>query len=394
MSMSENDVQGIKQTLSEVNSQLQEQAQRAQHDRQMAENNKAQVDELLTKQNELQANLQGAEQELAALKQQGGAPAKPQSFGRQFVEGEKFQSFAQETSPRGRVDMTFNAAVHDITYEQNGDALVMPTRVPGIVAGPERRLTIRDLLTAGRMDGNVLEHVQETGFSNNADAVKEGDKKPQSDIEFELKTTSAKVIAHYMKASRQVLSDASQLASYIDGRLLYGLAYKEEDQILNGDGSGQNLNGITSQADSFDAPISVDDETIIDRLRLAMLQAQLAEYPATGIVMNPMDWARIELLKDDNANYIIGNPQGTAEKRLWGRGVVDTQAMGDGKFLTGAFQLGAQLFDRWRARVELSTENEDDFVKNMVTMLAEERLALAIYRPEAFIYGDIQSSSD
>jgi HK97 family phage major capsid protein len=89
-------------------------------------------------------------------------------------------------------------------------------------------MTVRDLLSQGQMDGNTLEYVKETGFTNNAGMVAEGAAKPQSDIQFDLVSTSAKVIAHYMKASRQVLSDISQLRSIIDQRLLYGLAYKEE----------------------------------------------------------------------------------------------------------------------------------------------------------------------
>jgi HK97 family phage major capsid protein len=130
----------------------------------------------------------------------------------------------------------------------------------------------------------------------------------------------------------------------------------------------------------------------MDVLRLAMLQAALAEYPATGHVLHPTDWAGIETLKDSTGRYIIGNPQGTTQPTLWGLPVVATQAITVRKFLTGAFKLGAQVFDRWTARVEIATENEDDFIKNLVTILAEERLALAVYRPEAFIYGDFDTA--
>ena len=271
-----------------------------------------------------------------------------------------------------------------------GDA-VDETRLPGIIAPNNRRMTIRDLLTPGQMDGSVLEYVKETGFNNNAAPVAEGALKPQSDIQLDLVSTTAKVIAHTAKASRQILDDASQLRTYIDGRLRYGLAYKEEQQILNGDGTGQNLLGIVPQATAYAAPggITATSPTAIDQMRFAMLQAALAEYPATGHVMNPIDWARIETTKDAGGQYIIGNPQATASPTLWGLPVVATQAMTVDKFLTGAFALGAQVFDRWQARVEIATENEDDFVKNLVTMLCEERLALAVYRPEAFIYGDL-----
>lgn len=250
-------------------------------------------------------------------------------------------------------------------------------------------MTVRDLITPGTMDTNALEYVKETGFTNNAAPVAEGAKKPESTLKYDLVTTGPKVIAHFVKASRQILDDASQLASMIDGRLRYGLAFKEEGQLLNGDGTGQNLLGIIPQATAYSAPFDpAGTETGIDMIRLAMLQAALAEYPASGIVMHPADWARIELLKDTTGRYIIGNPQGVAQPTLWGQPVVATQAIAVDKFLVGAFKLGAQVFDRWLARVEVATENEDDFVKNMVTILAEERLALAVYRPEAFVYGD------
>ena len=353
---------------------------------------RAKVDELLLKQGELQANLQAAEQKLARIEANGaGGDVQHQTYGQQFVNSDEYKAFASKTTPRGRVDMTYQAAITSVTTDTDGAAgdLVQTTRVPGVIAPPDRRMTVRDLITPGRMDGNALEYVKETGFTNNAGMVAEGAKKPESSIKFDLVSTTAKVIAHYMKASRQILSDASQLASYIDGRLRYGLAFKEEQQLLNGDGTGQNLLGIIPQASAFAAPFDPDDATVIDQIRLAMLQAELAEFPATGVVMHPTDWARVELTKDANGRYIIGNPQGTIGATLWNRPVVTTQAITENNFLAGAFRLGAQVFDRWQARVEVATENEDDFVKNLVTILAEERLALAVYRPEAFIYGEL-----
>jgi HK97 family phage major capsid protein len=263
------------------------------------------------------------------------------------------------------------------------------TRLPGVLTLPQRRLTVRDLITPGRMDGNLLEYVKETIFTNNAAPVAEGAQKPESSLGYDLVQTGPKVIAHFVKASRQILDDASQLASMIDGRMRLGLALKEEQQLLSGDGTGQNLLGIIPQATAFVAPADpAGVETMLDNIRLAMLQSELAEFPATGIVLNPIDWALIELMKDTTGRYIIGDPQGTTAPRLWNRPVVATQAMTVDKFLTGGFAGAAQLFDRWLARVEVSTENQDDFIKNMVTILAEERLALAVYRPQAFIYGD------
>lgn len=127
---------------------------------------------------------------------------------------------------------------------------------------------------------------------------------------------------------------------------------------------------------------------MIDTLRLAILQSELALFPATGIVMNPIDWTHIELIKDEEKRYIFAQVQGLATKTLWSRSVVDTPAMTVDKYLVGAFKLAAQVFDREDANVEISTEDRDNFVKNMITLRCEERLALAIYRPESLIYGD------
>ena len=355
----------------------------------LSQDAKEAADVAMTKLNELRAQVEELEQK--ATRKAGADEAAHRSLGQQFVESKGFKDLAESPSQRGKADMQLKATITLATTDTLGAAgdTVQVTRVAGIVAPPERRMTVRDLITPGRMDGNALEYVKETGFVNNAGMVAEAAAKPQSDLKFDLVSTTAKVVAHYVKASRQILSDSSMLASYIDGRLRYGLAFKEEQQLLNGDGTGQNLLGIIPQATAYAAPGGLTSAQAMDQMRLAMLQAELAEYPATGHVMNPIDWTRIELLKDTTGRYIIGNPQGTTAPRLWNLPVVATQAIAQDKFLTGAFKLGAQLFDRWLARVEVATENEDDFIKNLVTVLAEERLALAVYRPEAFIYGDL-----
>ena len=361
----------------------------------MSDSLKEKADEALMKMNELTERVSSMDQKLARAAAFEQAAMAAKSLGEQFIEADAVKSLLESDTKRGKAQMLLKATISSATTNAAGSvgAMVNETRLPGVIAPNERRLTIRDLLTPGQMDGSTLEYVREKGFNNNAAPVAEGATKPQSDIQMELVSTSARVIAHTAKASRQILDDASMLRTYIDGRLRYGLAFQEEQQLLNGDGTGQNLLGIIPQATAYSAPFTptaaaTAEGDAIDTMRLAMLQAALAEYPATGHVMNPTDWARIEVAKDGNGRYIIGNPQGVASPTLWGLPVVATQAIAADKFLTGAFKLGAQVFDRWAARVEIATENEDDFVKNLVTMLCEERLALAVYRPQAFIYGD------
>ena len=363
---------------------------KAAHNDTISAGAKQSADEALTKMNELAAQVQELEQK--AARRGEDKPQEIKSLGQQFVD-DKFEGI-KSAGGRGRFSMEVKATINSATTNAAGSAgaLVEPTRLAGIIAPPDQKLTIRDLLLQGQMDGNALQYVRETGFTNNAATVAELAKKPESDIKFNMVDTSAKVIAHYMKASRQILDDASQLRSYIDGRLRYGLKLVEERQLLNGDGTGQNLHGIIPQASVYAVPTGAATTlaTGLDTFRFAMLQAVLAEYPASGFVLNPVDWANIETLKDTSGQYLIGNPQGTTSPTVWGLPVVQTQAIAQGKFLTGAFNLGAQIFDRWQSRVEIATENEDDFVKNLVTILCEERLALAVYRPESFIYGDVK----
>lgn len=356
----------------------------------LTEGLKEKADDTLLNVNTLRAKLDEMEQKAA---RDGAAPEEPKSFGERFVDDERVKAFINNEPTSGRIDARFKATITSATTNAAGSsgAGVTVTRLPGILELAQRRMTVRDLISQGRMDGNSLEYVQETGFNNNAAPVAEGALKPSSDLQFSLVSTSAKVIAHWMKASRQILSDFSQLRSIIDQRLLYGLEFVEEQQLLNGDGTGQNLHGIMPQADAYAAPITIAAATAIDTLRLAALQAEIALFPATGYVLNPADWGGIELLKDTTGRYIIGNPQGTLSPTLWGKPVVTTPAMAAGDFLTGAFKLGAQVFDRWDARVEVGYV-DDDFIRNLVTVLAEERLALAVYRPEAFITGELPAA--
>ncbi|EKJ97217.1 phage major capsid protein, HK97 family [Bradyrhizobium lupini HPC(L)] len=331
----------------------------------------------------------------AARERDGGDPDE-KSLGDIVVEAACAQSF--DSSYRGMIKVKADrAAITSANTtvgsgRSQGTSLVPGARVPGIFGLPERQLTIRDLVMPGQTSSSTIEYVKETGFINNAAPVAETTAKPYSDLTFDMTSSPVRVLAHLFKASRQILDDAPALRSYIDGRARYGLRFVEENQLLNGSGTGQNLHGLVPQATAFNPAFAAADETAIDRLRLAVLQVVLAEYPATAFVLNPIDWAKIELTKDAGGNYIIGNPQGSLTPTLWNLPVVSTQAMAAGEFLTGAFSFAAQIFDRMDIEVLLSSENVDDFEKNLFTIRAEERLAFAVYRPESFVTGDVEGA--
>lgn len=354
---------------------------------------KAAVDEMALKFNslseaekQLKAQLGELEQEFARIPTQAAAN-KRTSVGAEVVKSEALAEFAKSVQGNRRISVPVNAALLSTDV---ADGVVEPQRLPGIDVMPKQRLFLRDLIASGRTTSPAIFWVQQTGFTNNAAAVGENPVggKPYSDIEFNTKITPVTTIAHMFKASKQILDDFAQLQSTVDAEMRYGLKYVEEQEMLFGDGTGVHLHGIVPQATAFSAAFAPEAMTQIDELRLAMLQAQLARLPASGHVLHFSDWAKIELTKDTLGRYIIGNPLSVAGPTLWGLPVVSTEiAAFQGKFLTGAFQTAAQIFDREDANVVISTENADDFEKNMISIRCEERLALAVKRPEAFIYG-------
>ncbi|MBT9428890.1 phage major capsid protein [Candidatus Symbiopectobacterium endolongispinus] len=309
------------------------------------------------------------------------------SIGQQVVGMEVVQALGSGMESSKRIVAPINAAL--ISSDVAG-TIVAHDRQADILTKPPQRLFIRDLIASGKTQSNTIYYVKQKGFTNNAKTVAENTAKPYSTIEFEEAAVPVRTITHMFKASKQILDDFSQLASIIDMELRYGLKYVEEQQILFGDGTGSNLNGIFTQATAFKAELKPAHRTAIDNLRLAMLQAQLARIPATGHVLHFTNWAQIELIKDTLGRYLLSNPAALTTLTLWGLPVVVTEAAEfKDKFLVGAFNLGAQLFDREEANVVISTENTDDFEKNMISIRCEERLALAVYRPEAFIKGDL-----
>lgn len=347
------------------------------------------ADKTLTEMNELKARLGEVEQK--QVRRPGDEEfAEMKTVGQRIVESDEFKSMDSSARKTMRVALERKDLMNVVGTVGAGvsaaNSLTGAHNV-GMIAPVTRKLTIRDLLIPGQTDSNSIEYVREVGFTNNAATVAEGGLKPKSEITFNLKNAPVRTIAHIFKASRQLLDDAKGLASYIDGRAQYGLRFKEELQLLSGDGAGANILGLLPQATAFAPAIVLVGATAIDRLRLAILQAVLAEYPASAFVLNPIDWTGIELTKDLEGRYIIAQPVNGGIARLWGLPVVETQAIGQNTFLTGAFDLGAQIFDRMEIEVLLSTENVDDFEKNMVTIRAEERLALAVYRPESFVTG-------
>lgn len=389
----EMDIKGLVKALNERDAEIKKFCENAQKEikdtGKIAEDTKAALELLAKTGSEMQDRLTELEQKSS---RRGGEKAKSKTWGQSVVEAESYKSLAE-----GRLGRTGRIEVKAITSAPDGESagdMVVTQRLPGVVTSPDRVLTIRDLIMPGRTTSNAIEYVKEKLYTNNAAPVAENTLKPESNMTFELATANVRTLAHWVLATKQILDDAPQLASYIDGRLRYGLDYVEDEQLLLGDGTGNNLYGLRPQATTYDhAGLTKAGDTRIDIIRHAILQTRLAEYRASGIVLHPADWEAIELTKTDDNAYVFANPTNQTQPRLWGLPVVETTAMPEGEFMTGAFNMAAQIFDRETTTVEVSTEDRDNFVKNMVTVRAEERLAMAVYRPQSFIAGPFPDTS-
>jgi HK97 family phage major capsid protein len=351
-------------------------------------------------------------QAAAAQGQWTEAPAAAKSLGQMFLDSAEFKSLnggrngANMPSPFqvNRADVTGLWSTKDV---YSG----MPSGTPGsfgsiqrdpIVVPPMRTKRVRDLFPSRTTTAAVIEYFRMTGFTNNAAAVAERDgsafaAKPQSSFSFVGEQAPVRTLAHWEAAHRNVLADEPQLRSIIDNELLYGLRLQEDAQILNGDGSGENLLGImeTNGIQGYDWSDGALKDTKADAIRRAATLSFLAYYEPTGVVLHPNDWEDIELSKDDNGQYLVAVSVALGgEPRLWRIPVVDTPAMTEGKALVGAFGTGAQLYDREQASIRISEQHADFFVRNAIVVLAEQRLALAVKRPEAFVAVNFDSAPE
>lgn len=313
---------------------------------------------------------------------------------------------------RGASDAEFK----DI-YSGVGGTLTRPTfgQVEQLPMMPhvQRTQRVRDLFPVASTNATLIQYVRVMGFAGGVNAARTVPEretvagtttfglKPHTSLAFQPAEAPVRTIAHYEVAHRNILDDEPQLRSVIDTELLYGLRLAEDDQILNGDGNGENIMGILQTPGIQQYPGSPiptpspvgDGDTYIDAVRRAATRVWLANYEPTGIVVHPFDWERMELTKDLNGNYVaVVNVASGAERRLWQIPVTSSPAMQEGKAVIGAFGLGAKIYDRQQGNIRVSDQHADYFIRNAVLVLAEERVGLCVPRPESFVEVDLAAS--
>jgi len=348
--------------------------------------------------------MDGALKELQAKanRPQFGEEAEVKTLGGQFVASDVFA----EIKASGRGSNQPFEMKHITSLAGSAGSLIPAARDTEIYLNSGRRADrIRDLIPNIPTSSGSVEIMRQASFTNNAapqgtvNTLGGGEfvAKDKSEIVWELVTVPVRTIAHWVAASRQALSDAPMLQGLIDSELTYGLQLESDEQILLGDGTGQNLSGLLNDAAINDVGeiafgTSADDlaAAMIDHIRSAVTENQLAEYyNVNGLVMNPIDFATLETAKATDGHYILMPFAATNRQtqEIWRVPVVVSNAMTEGTFLLGDWTLGAKLYVREGISVRVSESHSDYFIKNGVAVLAEERYALAVNRPKAFTKG-------
>lgn len=281
-----------------------------------------------------------------------------------------------------------------MTYPDNVTGVVSPDTIAtnDIIFMRDREVHVRNFLAGGSMSGDSLSYTRESAITNATAGVAQGALKPQSDVSLEEVRDQAKKIATHLRFSSEMLDDIPLLSSYLATRFLKKLRVEEDRQIIYGNGSATQLTGISTVA----APFFADAGSILyfaDVVSRSKAFIAGKEYGATAVMIHPEDYSKyIETAKDDEGRYLFPDIYTTQNINISKLPIIATTAITEGDFLIGDFSMGAQLFDRKTAEMRMYEQDQDNAVKNLITAVFEERVALAIYRPDVFVYGNIASA--
>lgn len=346
------------------------------------------------------------------------------SLGEAVVNSPAYKQFVEANFPKGSFPLLVvpelkrfrgGAAFMPLTRKQReeweakavptiGTGVLDPQRIADIaqVTAPDKTV-LRDVLNVSRTNANAVEYVREDSYTRAADTVAHGAAKPQAAAVYSLQTATVRTIAVWIPATVQMLADWPALRNLIDNRLLWDLRKVEEEQVMYGGGTGQDFAGIVPNAgtDIDDVDGRVSGATNIDRVRIGMTEVLSAGYEPNALVLHPADWEGIVLAKGSDAHYLSQVfPSQDGQLRLWGLQVVETVAAQANagvatearNLVVGDFRRGATLWIREDASVMVGMQN-DDFTKNLRTILAEERAAFAVTAPDAFAVYETRASA-
>lgn len=325
---------------------------------------------------------------LLQLEQKGLAqsPAEKtdESWGGQLIKSDRYAAFAGGHAQKLRVEVKNTLTGSNTT--------VAPDRKPGIVAGAFLPFSMEALLPSTTTTSNAIEFTKEASFTNSAAEAAEGAQKGESALTWTLVNMPVSTVAHWIKISKQLAADNTALAAYVNTRMRYGVNQKVDTQLVVGGGAAPALSGTFNTgnytAHGYTAAnITAFPATTLKRfalIRKVMGDLYAAGFPATAVVLNPADWASMEIeLMTVAAGQTLFSVGAGGEPRLFGLPVIQSIGMTAGSFQVGAFGEAYMVYNREGVVVEMSDSDGDNFQKNLLTLRAERRLALATEKPAA-----------
>ena len=352
---------------------------------QISADTKTALDAIGTQQRELADRLNSIEQKATAQPEQKGIS----SWGEQFIKSANYGAFAGGNLNKLRVEVK-NTLV-------GSDTTVAPQRNAGIVGGAFLPFAMEALLPSTTTSSNAIEFTKEASFTNSAAEAAEGAQKAESALTWSLVNMPVSTVAHWIKISKQLAADAPALAAYVNTRMRYGVNQKVDTQLVVGDGTAPNISG-TYDTGNFtahgytNAAIAAISTTFKKLVLIRKVIADLyaAGYPADAIVLNPADWATIEIeLFTTAAGQTLYSVNDAGQARLFGLPVIQAIGMAADTFQVGRFSEAYMIYNREGVVVEMSDSDGDNFQKNLITLRAERRLALATEKPAAVRGGDL-----
>lgn len=329
----------------------------------------------------------------------GAKNLKGKSIGMQFVESKGYKDLI-EAGLKGTwrsADIELKAPLLEGTLDAPGDgyspATIAPTTVPGIVDTKFRPLTLAALFPGGSTSSPVIQYLVETIAQNGAAGTHEGSLKPESRLKFAKAVETLAKITTFLPVSDEMLEDYEQIQSYINGRLGLFVSLEEERQILEGEGGDEDeLLGILNRTGlapliTQGSGVSAASDNAMDAIYRQITAIRITQFmEPDAIAIDPIGWENIMLSKaTGTGNYFAGGPfLSEADRTLWGKRVAETPLMDTKTALVGAYAQGGQIFRKGGLTVAASNSHEDFFQRNLTAIRAEERAALAIYRPGAF----------
>ena len=269
----------------------------------------------------------------------------------------------------------------------SGGAFIVPDRQPGLIPLALRPLVVRNLVTVGDTNVDIVEWVKENSFTNAAAETAEatstatGGTKPESGIDYAVVQSTVKTIAHWIPATKRAISDVGQLRTLIDQRLQDGINLRLDSQMVNGDATGENLRGILNTSGVLTQARAAD--TGMDAILKGITQIRLQFIEPTALLMHPTDAQNIRLAKNAQGDYFFGPPMLQGDLQLWGLPIVQSPVVAAGTAIVAKWD-EAILWVREGMTVSMTDSHQDFFIRNMVAVLAEGRFAFAVPRPFAF----------